>query len=842
MMLFLGCDPGRLRVWPRPVHWICLSATTLLLEAKAAQATQTLEFQSGFMRQGTAHAPNAGVQALSSLSRGHELAPGQYRVHITVNREHFGQHELRFEHSDDGERLLPCLKPALLEQMGVRLQSLSEPLTPQDLCQDLSLRIPEARVDFDAGKLALSISIPQIHMNRTMAGQVDPAQWDEGINAAFVNYQVSAMQGANRKGDTRTSDDVYLSSGINLGAWQLRSHQSLRQNEYGKRTWSRAYAYARRDLPGTRAALTLGEAFTGGEVFRSLPIKGLMIRSDPDMLADNLQGYAPVVRGVALSRARLEVLQNGYPIYSTWVSAGPYEINDLTTSGSGELEIVLTEDDGQVRRFTQPFSTISNLLRQGVWQYSAALGRYNGASDAADPLLWQGTLAVGLGWDSTVYGGLLASDFYRATSLGLARDLGAIGAVAFDVTRSEADTGAATSHSQQGMSYAIRYGKAFASHTTLRFAGYRYSTEGYRDFDEAVRQRHDPELFRGSRRSRLEASVYQRVGEASSLGLTLSDQDYWRTDYRQRQYQLNFSTRHNKVTYNFYASQSLSDSRGTDRQFGLSVSMPLDWKHAGNATFDLRNNGERYSQHARVSGSLDENRLSYQVGVSNDLNRTQSTSLSVGYQGALASVGAGLTQGSDYRSASLNANGALLLHADGLELGSSLGETNALVHVPGIAGVGVENAIGARTNNRGFAMVPYLRPYRSNALVLGTSELGPEVEIDNGATQVVPRRGAVVKATFDARKVNRLVITVRTAAGLALPFGAQISDAQGQVLGMAGQAGQIMLSTGDQPQVLDARWGDDPQPQCRLHIDPQTMQQREGYRLQELTCHQVNRL
>lgn len=834
MMFLPGRAPGHSRA--RLFYVVCLGGSTLLFAARPVLAMVPTQFQSGFMRQGTAHAPNAGVQALNALSREQTLAAGKYWVTVTLNRQHFGQHELRFEFSTEHQRLQPCLSPALLEQMGVRLNSLAEPLREQDACLALEQRIPQARTEFDTGKLALSISIPQVHMNRTKAGQIAPSQWDEGINAAFINYQVSAMQGSARQGGDRSSDDVYLNSGLNLGAWRLRSNQSLRQDEHGRRTWSRAYAYAQRDLPGTWGTLRLGETFTGGEVFRSLPIKGLMIKSDPGMLADNLQGYAPVVRGMAMSRARLEVLQNGYPIYSTYVSAGPYEIDDLITSGSGELEVILTEDDGQVRRFTQPYSTINNLLREGVWQYSAAVGHYNGASDDADPLLWQATLAKGLGWKSTVYGGLLASDFYRAGSLGLARDMGSIGAVAFDATRSDTDLDQAGKTSLQGMSYALRYGKAFSSNTTLRFAGYRYSTEGYRDFDEAVRQRHSPTTFRGSRRSRLEASLHQRVGQASSVSLTLSDQDYWNSSYRQRQYQFNFSTHHDKVTYNFYASQSLNDTSGTDRQFGLSISVPLQWRHSSNATFDIYNNGERYSQRASLGGSLDENRLSYRIGANNEFNRTQSTSLSLGYQGALASVGAGVTQGSDYRSASLNASGALLLHAEGLEMGSSLGETNALVQVPGIAGVGVENAIGARTNTRGFALVPHLRPYRANAVVLQVGELEPDIEIDNGINQVVPRRGAVVKTRFEARKVNRLVITAHTVAGLALPFGAQISDAQGQVIGMVGQAGQVMLSMGDQSQILEVRWGNDEQPQCRLHIDPQTTQARQGYRLQTLTC------
>lgn len=160
----------------------------------------------------------------------------------------------------------------------------------------------------------------------------------------------------------------------------------------------------------------------------------------------------------------------------------------------------------------------------------------------------------------------------------------------------------------------------------------------------------------------------------------------------------------------------------------------------------------------------------------------------------------------------------------------------ALVEVPDVAGVGVQNAAGVKTNSRGFALVPHLRPYRYNHIALQTEQLGPEVEIDNGSAQVVPRRGAVVKTTFAARAVTRLVITGRTISGQPLPFGAQVSDEQGNLLGIVGQGGQILLSTGTQAQTLGVSWGEQAEPQCRLHIDPASMPQAEGYRLETLTC------
>jgi outer membrane usher protein len=810
----------------------------ILLETERALGSTQVEFQSTFMRQMENHASDAGALALKTLSSSQDLAPGRYLVSIDVNRSFFDRREIEFTANAQGDGLVPCLSRQLLNDIGVKLDSLVEPETMPGTCVDLPRLIPGALTQLDGSQLALSISIPQIAMRRDVAGYVNPNLWDYGINSAFVNYQFSAQQGRNQSGHN-SSHDLYLNSGLNLGAWRLRSNNAFRSDAQGERTWSRAYTYIQRDLPGTHSQLTLGETFTPGDIFRSVPIKGVQIASDLSMLPDSQQNYAPIVRGVAQTRARLEIRQNGYPIYSTYVSAGPYEINDLTTAGgSGELEIILTEADGQVRRFTQPYATLNNLLREGVWRYSSSLGRYNAPSFSVDDaLLWQGTLATGVGWNSTLYGGLMASDFYQAATLGIGKNLGSIGALSFDVTRSSADIDPEDSRRNiQGMSYAVKYGKTFETRTNLRFAGYRYSTEGYRDFSEAVRERSADQRFHGSRRSLLEASVFQDIGANSSLNLTLSQEDFWRSDYQQRQFQLNLSTRHNSVNYSFYASQSLNDDQFNDRQFGLSVSLPLDFGRSTTATFDLRENRGQFNQRASLSGRSEGDRLNYRASVSANERHQQTAELALGYQTPFASVGAGITQGSAYNNLSLNANGALLLHGDGLEFGPYLGETSGLAHVPDIAGVGLINASSARTNNRGYALIPYLQPYRVNRVVLDTDQLDPNVEIDNGVTQVVPRRGAIVKASFPARTVQRLVLTTRDIHGAPLPFGAQVSNSKDDVLGIVGQAGQVLLGTVDGQQTLHVRWGNTSTEQCQLRFDVKSMPMEQGYRVQDLIC------
>jgi len=807
----------------------------LLIAAPAALADeQLLQFNPNFMRITPGQSTDASASALRSLAAQTSLAPGRYQVEVLVNLAAAGRREIDFRERTDGKGLEPCLSAALLRELGLREEALDTPLPSDDQCVNLPDLIPHAAVELDPGKLQLALSIPQIALRRDVAGSVAPERWDSGITAAFVNSQASAQHYSGNAGASRSSQDLYLNSGLNVGGWRLRSSQSWRDDGQQERRWTHINTYAQHDLPGKWGTATVGETFTNGDVFRSVPFKGVQLATDMDMLPDVMQSYAPVIRGVAQTRAKLEVLQNGYPIYSTYVAPGPYEINDLGIGGSsGDLEIVLTEADGQVRRFIQPYSTLSNLLRDGVWRYNIAAGRYDGADDLDDPTLWQATLARGGSWSTTLYGGLLGSEYYNAATLGAAKDFGELGAVSLDATQARTDLG--EQGQVQGQSYSMRYGKSFQTGTSLRFAGYRYSTEGYREFEEAVQQRNASSSYRGNRRSRLESSVYQNFG-SSSLSLTFSQDDYWNTSLQRRQYQFQFNTQYRRVSINLYASQSLDNDGRNDRIIGLGVTVPLDLGASSTASFDVQENNGHFSERASLNGGSQDNRLSYQASLANDEQQRTSAAISAGYQTSKVNLGGGYTEGSNYRNVSVNASGAVLAHAGGIVLGSYLGDTNALVHVPDIAGVGVDNAPGAKTSDGGYLLAPHMRPYRVNQVALQTDELGPDVEIENGTTQVVPRRGAVVMAEFKARHVSRLILTLQHPDGSPLPFGTRVSTQQGEHLAIVGQAGQALVATDAHPQTLLATWGEQAQQQCQLPIDPSTMQEDQGYRMQTLRC------
>lgn len=771
----------------------------------------------------------SALLALQALHGQRQWVPGDYLVSIYLNGTNVGRQTLRFEPRRDSVELSACLTSQWLQDIG------TVPFEhPDDTCVDLATTFPGAAQTLHEDTLMLELSIPQAALRRAPADFIDEQQWDSGIDAATLNYQFAGSQSHRQGSGSDSQASLYLQAGVNVAQWRLRSSSSFSRSDGSAGRWQRSSTFAQRDLSRQWGTLTLGEYFTSGTVFDSLPYRGIQLTSDVGMLPDSLQGYAPVVRGIAETQAKVEVRQNGYSLYTTYVPAGPFVIEDLTAAGgSGELEIIVTEADGRERRSIQPYATLSNMLRPGVWRHGLTLGRYNTADGAEQPPFVEATLAYGLPHDLTVYGGVQHADFYQAGQIGLGLSLGALGAISLDL--SDAHTARSEGGKDQGRSIGWRYGKSFDIGTSLRFAGYRYSTQGYRDFGEAVWQQTRSAAPRGSKRNRIEANLAQTTA-LGSLHLSVHQQTYWNSNRQDREVQIGANTYYRGVNYGLYASRSLSDTYRQNTQLTFTVSAPLGG--TSSATYSASSTGQGGLGHrASLMGQLsDDPRWRYGLDASRSDNGSRSTTASATYRAPFAILGTSLTAGPDYRQVTATAAGAMLAHADGIELGHVLGDTVALVDVNGVAEVGVQNTPTLRTNRHGYALVPYLTPYRSNRIVLNTDHLGAEIDIDNSVALVVPRRGAVIKARFNATHSRKIIAHLRLADGKPPPFGSQVTDADGTLVGVVGPGGQVLLGVAHQQTLLTTSWATGPDGQCALRLPEAETSPTATYATHQLLC------
>jgi len=825
---------------------VALCAAGHARQQTAQQHVAASDFNEDFLNIG-GNQPHAD---LSLFSFGNRVLAGSHMVDVSLNDRSTGQTEIRFVQKEGKNDAEACIARGMLDDWGVNvavfpaLASLG-----QDACVDLSAISPEARYSYDAGKQRLHVSIPQAALKRSARGAVGPEKWNKGITAGMLDYQLNF---ARYSGDTYRKDvnpfatpqSVFdgnpfapeakalqrntlfagLRVGFNHDDWRFLHFSTYNRGIDGRSRWEGVSTYAQRNIAAIGGQLLIGDGNTPGNFFDSVPFRGAQLASDDAMLPDSQQGYAPTVRGVAQTNARVTVRQNGYVIYSTFVAPGPFVIDDLyPTASSGDIEVTITEADGRETRYTQAFSAVPTLLREGAWRYSATVGKYRNThagantggsrSRLAQPVFLQATLARGLGAEFTLYGGVLVANTYQSVLVGMGKNMKDFGAVSVDLSAARTTDRTAFNGERDfsGQSLRFLYSKAMLSTgTNFRVAGYRYSTSGFRTFQEAVHMQDllPFEAF-NSRRNEVRFEVSQQIKDRGSVFVSARQQSYWGTSAKDRLVQVGYSGNHGRFGYSVHYNHSTSLNRTPVRQLMFTLAIPLGDTRASAQYAVNRNSAGRLSQQASVYGAaFDDSRLTYNVTAS-DSNQGggSSGSASASYLSSAGRLDVGHSQGRRYGQSTFGVAGGVLFHGEGITLSQPLGETVALVQAPMAQGVGFESQAGVSTDSAGNAVIPNLTPYRLNRLALRTGDLGDTVEVKNAAIELVPTRGAVVVAKFETSVGFRLLMVLTDRKGRALPLGSKIENEAGQEVGIVGPDGQSFVTGAGNSGRLTVRWG-----------------------------------
>lgn len=816
---------GRRAVMRRraPVDWLIC---TLVISLASFNAGAREYFNASALEVGTDEQALVNLDAF--FNQGGQL-PGMYTVDVYMNDRLFSRRDINFVIVD--RQLQAELPRTLMEAMGVKLEAFPalQQLSPSAAIIDLQAYIPQAGSRFNFNQRRLELSIPQAALTREARGQIDSAQWDQGLPAALLNYSFSGANTA-RDGRSSTDDNYYfnLRSGLNLGAWRLRNYSTYSQNN-GAPKWSSINTYLQRDVQSLKSQLLLGDSFTPGDIFGSVQFKGLQLASDDTMYPDSLRGFAPIVRGIARSNAQVTVRQNGYIIYQTYVPAGAFEITDLyPTSSSGDMEVTVTEADGSERLSIQPFSAVPVMVREGRLKYSLVAGQYRStASYGSTPGFTQGTLIYGLPFATTVYGGLLASGDYSATSLGVGHGFGEWGSLSMDV--SQARTALRDGSRHNGQSVRFQYAKdVAATNTTFTLAGYRYSTRGYYDFQEA--NDIDPGNFNDwrrlfNRRSRAQLNINQSLGEYGNFYINGYQQDFWQQSGFERSLTTGYNLSRGGVTYGVsyvYTQTPAYDKRNRDdQQLSFNIQIAL-----GGA---LRNSWVNYNVNSDAQGkashdlglsgaALADNNLTYSVSQAYaNQGDGHSGNAHATYKGTYGETRLGYNYDNSSRQLNYGAQGGVVAHPFGITFSQPQGETMALVRAPGAVGAKVQNNTGVNTDWRGYAVVPFVSTYRRNRIALNSETLADDVDIDTNTKTVIPTRGALVLADFPTRFGSRVLMTL-TYKGKPVPFGAAATLAPdtGKFTsdGIVGLEGEVYLSGMPEQGSVKVQWGEQPDQQC----------------------------
>ncbi len=802
---------------------------------------------------------------LSRFEHGNPVLPGTYNTDLYLNGAWVGRTEVRFDAAGEASAT-PCVDRKLLDQLGLRPEKVPAPvmLRLQDpkACVGIGSIIPGATMSFDMPDLRLDTSVPQAFLGEMPRGYVSPQYWDAGVPAALLNYNFNTYQ-TSSLGQRQTSSYLGLNAGFNLGQWHFRHDssydwQSAANGAPASRQWRNIDSYVRRDLPSLRSQLTVGDAYTDGQVFDSFSLRGVQLATDDRMLPDSLRGYAPVVRGVANTNAVVTIRQNGVQIYQTTVAPGPFTINDLYPTGyGGSLDVTVTEADGRKRTFSVPYASVAQLLRPGITRFDIAAGTLRNFSLVHTPAVAQATMQHGFSNLLTGYTGVQAAPGYAALLLGSAVNT-AIGAFALDVTEAHTRIPGFASHAGQSMR--ISFSKLLPqTQTSLSVAAYRYSTAGFLSLTDAALARDyarrglDPFTYvlppaassvngvpvrtlltpaqqaalSGNfyspaidgialqrQRSRFDLTLSQRLGQSGgSFYANASLRNYWNRAGTDTQFQVGYNNSFHGVSYGISATRTRNPLGRYENEYFANISVPFgDGPHAPSLSLNLTNSGTGGSQEqAMLNGSAGvDNQFNYGVTASHGSGSIGNAgSINGGYRSPYAVFNAGYGVGSGYSQASLGISGAVVAHPGGVTFGQPMGETAAIVYVPHGRGAYLNNAAGARIDRFGYALVPYLTPYSLNTVQIDPKGLSLDVQLDATSTQVAPYAGALVMLKFKTQNGRTIILRARLTNGKTLPFGAEVFNEKGVSMGLVGQNGEILARGVNESGKLTAQWHDE---------------------------------
>ncbi|HDL7749473.1 TPA: outer membrane usher protein [Yersinia enterocolitica] len=768
---------------------------------------------------------------LSQFSRSGYIMPGHYSLVVNVNQHSLSEHKVHFfAPEDDAKGSQACIDKTLVDQLGLKDSVLGQ-LTwwHQGNCLDeSSLKGMEVRGDLATS--ALYLSIPQVYLEYVSDDWDPPSRWDEGIPGLLLDYSVNAQtRQQSKQGIKEYSISGNGTAGLNYGAWRLRADWQGNLNRQTNNTqenndrldWSRYYAY--RAIPVLRSKLTIGEDYLDSSVFDSFRFSGASLRSDDSMLPPNLRGYAPEVVGIARTNATVVVSQKGRVLYETQVAAGPFRIQDINDAVSGELDVRVEEQDGGVQTFKINTANIPYLTRPGSVRYKLSAGKPSDWEHRTQgPLFSSGEFSWGVSNGWSLYGGALLGGDYNAISLGVGRDLMALGALSFDATQSRAKL-PDEQGTKGGGSYRLSYSKNFEDYDSqVTFAGYRFSDENFMSMSEYLDMRYQGN--RGGNSKEMYTLTFNK--QFSDLGLSTylnySHQTYWDRPANDR-YNLTLSR---NFDVGKYKNLSLSLSAYRNRQNetnddGMYLSLSVPWSNGATLSYNSTLNRKDVSNGVGYSNNIDEH-SSYQVnaGASRSGSNLSGFYSRDGDANRL-SANASYQEGG-YVAAGVSAQGGITLTPEGgaVHRVGMMGGTRMLVDTNGVSGVPVGGyGSSSRTNMFGKAVVSDVNSYYRNQASIDLNKLSDKVEATKSVVQATLTEGAIGYRKFGVMAGEKAMAIIKLADGSAPPFGATVMNAGGQETGVVSDGGSVYLSGINAGDNMAVHW--DGSAQCAVQLPTQ---------------------
>lgn len=241
---------------------------------------------------------------------------------------------------------------------------------------------------------------------------------DSSASGGYINYDVN-VQWVDEEG---TSAAGVIESSI-FGRWGLVDSSWLAQSENGGR-FTRLETTWTIDRPRLGIRGRIGDSIHVGATGTPLRFGGIQIGRYFGLTPSMITYPTPTLEGEAASASTVELYVDGVLRAQSAVEAGPFMIDHPPiVSGGGEAQLVITDLLGRQQTISRPFFVSTQLLRQGLSDWSFAMGaerRDFGLEDARyGETFAAGRYRFGLTNSVTIEGAIEATDHTTTAQAGI---------------------------------------------------------------------------------------------------------------------------------------------------------------------------------------------------------------------------------------------------------------------------------------------------------------------------------------------------------------------------------------------------------------------------------------
>ncbi len=546
-----------------------------------------------------------------------------------------------------------------------------------------------------------------------------------------------------------------------------------------------------RDDPERMRSLRVGDVFTvPGEQSRSLRIGGVQLATNFSTQPSLITHPLPDFFGQTEVPSALDIYVNGRLSRRENVQPGSFLLEDVPVlNGAGQMQVVATDALGRQQIFTQDFYLSTDLLMEGLSDYSLTLGalredfglanfRYG---DIAGSATWR------YGWsdDLTIesHGEFTNGLVMAGGSLQYGIDSGGTVSAGLGISNGSAGTG-------------VRWQLGFRRVASLMTLNVQASGSSDR-FDLVGDLQQTPKL-------QLLTAVGKNFYDFGSLQVSMVHQDFHDRDKRTI-WGLDFSTRiFGPLAISSYVSYL--DSKESDLSAGVRFFMNFGDRHSASGNISNSRFGSAASARFQ-KGMPTESGYGYHLAAGKSDSNYVDAGFNTQSQFGIYSLDVRNSEagGTAWQAGT---RGSVAYMAGLTRFSRQIQDAFAVVKVGDIEGVRVysENIEIGRTNENGQIFVPGLRPYLKNQLRIEVDDLPLSARIGETERSAAPFYKSGIVVNFDVHVSTNVVFRAVLPDGSPLPEGSIARVFHTGDRFPVGMDGKLFLQGIDRSSEVSIRW------------------------------------